>query len=364
MSADARVVIGVPLYNGSAHIAEALESLLAQSFREQALVLVDDCSIDTTPDLVGKYQRIDDRISFERNERRLGMVRNWVKAFRRARELHENMEYFAWASDHDTWHPRWLATMVTELDAHPDVVLAYSRAVGLSDEGEIIHRARPFNTIGVDDPITRVRLASLRAPAGYCVYGLFRASALEKCGVYRLARDPDRLLMTELSAHGKFTQVDSVLYYRRRPSGKPLQERQRASFYPEGVPLHAFAPWPLVHSSILTWSLGVKGLARPETSRLGGFRAALACLRGGALMDFYRLLRAYGRETRLGGRLVRWTSHQIKERQLSQPSDSTPHSQETSREMPRSARRRVSRRLRALRANRSTDLASGERASP
>jgi glycosyltransferase involved in cell wall biosynthesis len=352
MPTDARVVIGVPLYNGSAHLAEALESLLGQTFREQALVLVDDCSIDTTPEMVAKYQSVDDRIHFERNERRLGMVRNWVKAFRRARELHPNMEYFAWASDHDTWHPRWLATLVAELDADPGVVLAYSHAVGLGDEGEIIHRARPFDTVGSDDPITRVRLASLRAPAGYCVYGLFRAASLEKCGVYRLARDPDRLLVTELSAHGKFKQVDPVLYYRRRPSGKPSQERQRASFYPEGVPLHAFAPWPLVHSSILAWSLGVKGLARPETSRLGGLRAAFACLRGGVLMDFYRLLRAYGAETRLGGRLVRWTSHQIKVRQLSKPNRGTPRSREIPRETLRSTGRRVSRRLRALRANR------------
>ena len=101
----ARVVIGVPLYNHADDLPETLESLLIQSYRGFRLVCVDDQSTDATGDIVQRYAAQDARIVYTRNPARLGMIDNWRRAFELALADTPNAEYFAWASDHDIWHP-------------------------------------------------------------------------------------------------------------------------------------------------------------------------------------------------------------------------------------------------------------------
>ena len=108
----ARVVIGAILFNHADELREALESVLAQTYEDFALLLVDDQSTDETPAIAGEYAALDARVTYIRNAERLGMIGNSVRAFDLARERHPDAEYFAWSSDHDLWHPRWLQQMV------------------------------------------------------------------------------------------------------------------------------------------------------------------------------------------------------------------------------------------------------------
>ena len=41
------------------------------------------------------------------------MAGNWRRAFTLANERFKGFELFAWASDHDVWHPRWLEALVS-----------------------------------------------------------------------------------------------------------------------------------------------------------------------------------------------------------------------------------------------------------
>jgi hypothetical protein len=108
------------------------------------------------------------------------------------------------------------------------------------------------------------------------VYGLYRADALARSGVYRYIRDPDRLLLFELSAHGTFLQLPETLFVRRRTEDKPSPKRQMAGFFPgRRRPLYTRLPWPLVHSAMVTWSLGVKGNGRPQVGRVRGIGIGL-----------------------------------------------------------------------------------------
>jgi hypothetical protein len=288
-----RAVIGVPLYNNAGHLPEALESLLMQTFPDFALVLVDDVSTDETPEIAKRYQARDERISYVRNESRLGMVRNWRRAFELARERHPEMEYFAWASDHDVWHPRWLGKVVEVLDGDADVVMAYPLSIGINDHGEVVKESWEFDTYGITDMRKRVALASDNMAAGDMVYSLFRADALERCGVYRLVLLPDRLLVNQLALHGQFKQVPEALWFRRfSASVRPSYARQRASFFPDGAPFRSFLPWPVQHGAAVTRSLVVKGdgpegVGRGEAVGLAAFEFRLALS--------YQLRRAFRR---------------------------------------------------------------------
>lgn len=54
--------IVIPVYNGARFLRDTLDSVLNQSFRNYELILVDDGSTDTTPDICEEYAKKDDRI--------------------------------------------------------------------------------------------------------------------------------------------------------------------------------------------------------------------------------------------------------------------------------------------------------------
>ena len=76
-----RVVISAILFNHAREFREALESVLAQTYEDFALLLVDDGSTDETPAIAREYEAIDSRVTYVANAERLGMVGNSVHAF-------------------------------------------------------------------------------------------------------------------------------------------------------------------------------------------------------------------------------------------------------------------------------------------
>ena len=69
------VSVCLPTYNGAAYIAEALRSILNQTYQDFELVVVDDGSTDATLDIVQSFS--DPRIQVHRNPERLGIPANW-----------------------------------------------------------------------------------------------------------------------------------------------------------------------------------------------------------------------------------------------------------------------------------------------
>lgn len=67
-------------YNREQYIAEAIESVLASTYKNFELIIVDDCSIDKTVELARRYEQLDARIKVYVNENNLGDYPNRNKA--------------------------------------------------------------------------------------------------------------------------------------------------------------------------------------------------------------------------------------------------------------------------------------------
>lgn len=275
-----RVVIGIPVYDGGEAFAEALESLLTQTFRDVRIVLVDDRSDQITTAIATRYVGRDARVSYHRNLRRLGLTSNWRRAFELATELHPGAEFFAWGSDHDVWHPRWLDTLVRRLDTRPDAVMAYTGRVIL-EEGRILrpHGGSSIDTSGMATATERLWAMSRRMRAGQMIYGLFRVDAVRRAGGFRDTLFADRLLLTELALQGQLVEVPEALWY-RRPTGTFSIQRQRRACFPHGAPMRSYLPWWLVHSASMArsapWAAGTALVAngtQAAGSRLRRLRA-------------------------------------------------------------------------------------------
>jgi glycosyltransferase involved in cell wall biosynthesis len=277
VSADApSAVFGLPTYNGEQHLAEALDSLLAQTSGDLGIVVVDNCSTDGTPRIARRYVDSDPRVVYERNERMLGLVHNWRRAFELAGEHFPGSPYYAWASDHDVWEPRWLECLEAELAAHPRAVLAFPLCVRIDEAGvELKSREHLFDTAGIDDPIERLRRSVEQMPAGDMIYGLCRREALERTAPFPLVVLPDRLQLARLSLEGEFRQVHLRLWRRRYRQGLTFAlGRQRRSFFVEGTPLRAYLPWWAAHTIVFVRAMS----GRPRRFRLAAAHLG-ACLR-------------------------------------------------------------------------------------
>lgn len=296
-----RVVIAAPLYNKARWLPEAVESLLAQTYADFALLLIDDRSADGTTELARTYAERDGRVQLVVNERRLGMLANTNRALTLALERWPEASYWALASDHDRWDPRWLEVLTGLLDGDPDAVLAYPLTRRIDEQGEEYARQKPpwrFATSGEPDPRLRMRRAFRGMAAGDMIYGLFRIEALRHVGLYRPVLVPDRLLLSELALHGQFVQASEILW-RRRFRGLAELSRQRALFWPDGAPAYAHLPWWVQHFAVVAWDYGGAGKGRTVgIGRAAGLRLAAAYL------DVSLRHRIWRRGRRLRGRAV------------------------------------------------------------
>ncbi len=266
---DVRAVFGLPLYNQTEHLSEALESLLDQSYKDLAVVVVDDSTEPESGAIVRRYAKVDGRVAYHHNERRLGMVGNWRRAFEVARKRYPDAPYFAWASDHDIWHPHWLAAMIEALDTNPDVVAAFPLVIHLSEDGNQRRSQGATDSLGVSSRMGRLWGACMNTSAGNAVYGLFRADTVARAGIFRPVLLPDRLFMTELALYGQFKQVPEYLWIRRHTAPYSMA-RQRASLFGETPPRYLWAPWLGMHTGVLVRELVVRGRGKPMLGRAEG----------------------------------------------------------------------------------------------
>ena len=89
------------LHNNGHHLPDAVASLVSQSYRDFALVMLDDASSDQTPEIAQTFAAEDERIRYFRHHERAGMIPTWREVVQIAMRDFPSAEYFAWVSDHD-----------------------------------------------------------------------------------------------------------------------------------------------------------------------------------------------------------------------------------------------------------------------
>lgn len=237
------------LHNKVKYLPEAIDSLLTQTYSDLAVIAVDDCSDDGTVEVMRRYEAQDERVTYVRNTNWEGMIAAWKKAFELSMQMHQP-DYFAWASDHDIWHPDWVKIHVAALEENPSTVLAYPRAGAITETGELfeIEPAHPFETEGMSDVEHLYRLCTSTFSPGYAVYGLFRSKALQRVGGFRRVMMPDRFLLYEIGAHGTIRQIPQNLWTRRffgapKPNEEMLDGQRRVLFGPGSAPIHSYCPF-------------------------------------------------------------------------------------------------------------------------
>lgn len=94
------VSVIMPTYNCGQYIAESVDSVLAQSFTDWELQIVDDCSTDNTYEILQPYLKRYPNINYHRLDKNGGPAVARTEAIRRA-----NGKYCAFLDSDDLWTP-------------------------------------------------------------------------------------------------------------------------------------------------------------------------------------------------------------------------------------------------------------------
>ena len=71
-----KVDVILPTYNGEKFLREQIDSILSQTYRDIRLIISDDCSKDSTPEILKEYEKKDNRIEVYLQKKNLGVVKN------------------------------------------------------------------------------------------------------------------------------------------------------------------------------------------------------------------------------------------------------------------------------------------------
>lgn len=140
-----KVTFLIPCYKLSHLLPECVNSILAQSYRDYEILIMDDCSPDDTPAVATSFG--DSRVIHIRNPQNLGNIENYNKGIRLARG-----EYVWLISADDRLRKTYvLERYVKLMDRNPNVGFVFCPAIGLVDGRET--NVLPFVYHGSEDKI-------------------------------------------------------------------------------------------------------------------------------------------------------------------------------------------------------------------
>jgi glycosyltransferase involved in cell wall biosynthesis len=203
--------VAVPVYNGANYLAEALESILAQTLRDIEVIVVDNGSTDATREIALGFADRDPRVRYFLNGSNFGPTRSFSRAFAIA-----TGRYFKFAPHDDLYDPHYLEKCVAVLERRPDVVLCTAHVCIVGPRGERLRTLEPEVRADMDRPSERFRNL-LNNSRCLDFFGVIRKSALNALPSPVLAPygHSDGVLLARLGLLGKFHHIAEPLYLNR-----------------------------------------------------------------------------------------------------------------------------------------------------
>lgn len=138
------ISVVIPLYNKEQSIASTINSVLAQTYKDFEIVVVDDGSTDNSADVVRAID--DERIVF------ISQENQGVSAARNNGILSAKGEYVAFLDGDDLWHPEYLETLVRLISDYPNATL-YGIGYSKIHNNNIPHKVEPTSMRGeIENP--------------------------------------------------------------------------------------------------------------------------------------------------------------------------------------------------------------------
>jgi len=220
-----RVSVVIPVYNREAYVGEAIESILAQTFADFELLVIDDGSADRSRDVARRYQ--DRRMRLLCHEQNQGLPRTRNAGMDAARGA-----YVAFLDSDDVALPSRLAKQVAFLDRHPDHAAVGTWVDWMDDAGRPLGRVKRR-------PVTATDVAALRLFR----QGIENTASLARTAILRQYRHNERFAVSEdfeiwarIADDYRIANLPEVLVRRRAHAQQTSKDRdEQTRFYRQAI---------------------------------------------------------------------------------------------------------------------------------
>ena len=133
LAANPKISVCITVYNREKYIAQCIESVLAQDYKNIEIIISDNCSTDGTVEIINGYLK-DKRIRFYRNETNIGMAGNFRKLLD-----YTVTPWIIYLSSDDFWiDPSFLSQAVDRINKHDDLSVFCGGKMALNENNNII----------------------------------------------------------------------------------------------------------------------------------------------------------------------------------------------------------------------------------
>lgn len=220
------VSIGLPVYNGEKFLSRAIDSILRQDFDDFELLISDNFSTDSTPDICDKYARQDSRVKYSRLGKNMGAAYNYNRVF-----LQSSGKFFKWSAHDDVILPTFISRCIEVFESHaksevfPSIVYPKSNVIDENDE--VITLDPNIMFADSSHPAVRVYRAVQTMGLAAPIFGLMPRRMVERTRLIGSFVASDYVFMLEAAMLGSIIQFDDVLFLRRiHPDGSRVANRK------------------------------------------------------------------------------------------------------------------------------------------
>ncbi len=215
--------MGMPVYNEEKYIAQAIDSLLAQTHKDFILIISDNASTDKTSQICKDYAVKDKRVVYIRHNENKGSMFNFRYVLEQAKT-----PFFMWCGGHDKWHPSFVEKLLPAVEKE-DTVLSYCKARIINLDGSVgeILEDDNLTTIKLNSPVGRYLylLRKINNPFANLFHGIWRTEALKNCNFDLKTVFPDVIIWEQASFEGKFEKNNEVLFSLRTVRNKETRSQ-------------------------------------------------------------------------------------------------------------------------------------------
>ncbi len=197
------VSIVMPSYNTAKYIGASIRSVLAQSYSNWELIIVDDCSTDDTDNVVKQYLT-DNRIRFLKNEKNSGAAVSRNRALREAKG-----KWIAFLDSDDLWKPDKLEKQITFMECK-NCDFSYTQYYEIDEDSKQIGRI-------VDGPkiITKLKMYQYCWPG--CLTVMYNAERIGVIQIADLKKNNDYAIwLKAIKKADCYLLAEQLAMYRRR----------------------------------------------------------------------------------------------------------------------------------------------------
>lgn len=225
-SKSAAVTVLLPVYNGERYLAEAIESVLGQTFGAWVLLVLDDGSTDSSARIASNYANRDPRIRMIGHRENRGLIANLNHGLNQV-----VTKYIARLDSDDAMLPNRLERQIAFLEAHLEIGIVGGAAILTDSRGQAIgHKSRPY----LDEEIRWHEMTSHSASFFHPAVMMRRSVLVEASLQY----DPqalyceDKKLWLDLLAHTRGCNLaEPLIRYRRHDASVTATKSKQQRAY-------------------------------------------------------------------------------------------------------------------------------------